>query len=232
MLDTIRDLLSSKKFLAMLTAIVVYAAGRLGFDIDAAVLDRIWQALMVYVAAQGIADHGKSAAQVKAAAGQDLGTGTIGGRAASLFALVCVGALLAGAGGALSACTATQRAELKQDAKHAVINCTAQQLGTTPGLDLATLVAIANTVAAERAKCMTPNGLDWQCVERDAIGQGVTVGGCALVQLVAAAASTTRPSSSGLVAGDPAPPPGHVELEQFRAQVTAGATFHTANGDW
>lgn len=62
------DLFTSKKFLAALAAVIVYAAGRFGFDVDPAVLDRIWEALMVYVGAQAIADHGKSAAQVTAAA--------------------------------------------------------------------------------------------------------------------------------------------------------------------
>jgi hypothetical protein len=62
------DLVTSKKFLTALTAIIVYVAGRSGFDVDTAVLDRIYAALLVYVGAQGIADNGKSAAQVAAAA--------------------------------------------------------------------------------------------------------------------------------------------------------------------
>ena len=43
-------------------------AGRSGFDVDTAVLDRIYAALLVYVGAQGIADNGKSAAHVAAGA--------------------------------------------------------------------------------------------------------------------------------------------------------------------
>jgi len=62
------ELFASKKFLAALTAIVIYVAGRFGFNIDTAVLDRIYAALMVYIGAQGIADIGKSAAQVTATA--------------------------------------------------------------------------------------------------------------------------------------------------------------------
>jgi hypothetical protein len=60
------DLVTSKKFLMALTAIIVYVAGRSGFDVDTTVLDRIYAALLVYVGAQGIADNGKSAAQVAA----------------------------------------------------------------------------------------------------------------------------------------------------------------------
>jgi hypothetical protein len=63
------DLFTSKKFLAALAAIVVYVAGRFGFDVDPASLDRIFTALMVYVGAQGIADHGKSAAEIASKTG-------------------------------------------------------------------------------------------------------------------------------------------------------------------
>lgn len=66
---TLLDLFTSKKFLAAMTAIIVYAAGRLGLNIDPTVLDHIWQALLIYVGAQGVADLGKGAAQVTAAAG-------------------------------------------------------------------------------------------------------------------------------------------------------------------
>ncbi len=66
MRQVLLDLLTSKKFLAALTAIVVYLAGHFGLHADPVVLDHIWQALLVYVGAQGIADVGKSAAQINA----------------------------------------------------------------------------------------------------------------------------------------------------------------------
>jgi hypothetical protein len=139
--------------------------------------------------------------------------------------LLLVGAL----GTAQTACTSAERSAVATSAGHAAINCTATAIGTTPGLDLATLAAVVNLTAAERSKCMTAAGLDWKCVEADAIGQGVTLGGCALVQLVAAAAKAIQPSTSGLAA-NPAPPPGRVELEDFRAKM-GGASWHTAAGD-
>lgn len=70
MKQALLDLFTSKKFLAALTAILVYVAGRVGFDIDPSTLDHIFAALLVYVGAQGVADHGKSAAEVAAAAGK------------------------------------------------------------------------------------------------------------------------------------------------------------------
>lgn len=61
----ILEMLKSKKFLAMITAIAVFAVGRIGLDIDASRLDPIWQMILVYVGAQGVADAGKSAALIK-----------------------------------------------------------------------------------------------------------------------------------------------------------------------
>jgi hypothetical protein len=67
MRQTLIDLFTSKKFLAAVTAVVVYAAGRFGFDVDTATLDRIFAAFLVYIGAQGVADHGKGAEEVRAA---------------------------------------------------------------------------------------------------------------------------------------------------------------------
>ena len=65
----ILSMLGSKKFLAMLSAIIVYVVGRFGIDMDASKLDPIWQIIMVYVGAQAIADHGKTAAEIHTAKG-------------------------------------------------------------------------------------------------------------------------------------------------------------------
>jgi hypothetical protein len=74
MKNALLDLFTSKKFLTALTAIIVYVAGRFGFDVDTAVLDRIFAALLVYIGAQGIADNGKSAAQIAASAATPAGS--------------------------------------------------------------------------------------------------------------------------------------------------------------
>lgn len=66
MKSTLLELLTSKKFIAAVSATIVVIAGRYGFDVDTTVLDRIYAALLVYVGAQGAADVGKSAAQIKA----------------------------------------------------------------------------------------------------------------------------------------------------------------------
>jgi len=55
------ELLTSKKFLAALAAIIVYVAGHFGLKIQPEALDPIWQVLVVYVGAQGLADIGKGA---------------------------------------------------------------------------------------------------------------------------------------------------------------------------
>lgn len=87
MKQTLTDLFTSKKFLATLTALVIYVAGRFGLSIDPAKLDPVWQILLVYVGAQGVADLGKSSAQVKAAA--DAAVKTLGVLALMMFVASC-----------------------------------------------------------------------------------------------------------------------------------------------
>jgi hypothetical protein len=72
------ELLTSKKFLAASAAVLIYVVGRSGLAIDPDTLDRIFAALMVYVGAQGIADVGKGAAVVNAAAKAQLPPVTLG----------------------------------------------------------------------------------------------------------------------------------------------------------
>jgi hypothetical protein len=147
------------------------------------------------------------------------------GTAAMLVVLLCGTTGLAIGPG----CTKAARSSAADSAGHALVNCTAQTIGTTPGLDLATLIAVVNLTAEERLKCMTPAGLSWPCVETDAIAKGVTLGGCMFVDMVAAAAKAIQPSASALAA-NPAPPPGRAELEDYRGKV-GGATWHTSTGD-
>lgn len=144
-----------------------------------------------------------------------------------LLALAIGGGLLLAASG----CTKVELGAAAASAEKALINCTGQAIGTTPALDIATLVAIANTVAAERAKCTLPGGsLSWSCVETDAIAAGKVLGGCTLVALVTGAVGAAPAAALRLASSTPAPP-GRAELEDFRARVAGGATYHTASGD-
>lgn len=70
------ELVSSKKFIAVVVASVVYAGGRLGLRIDEQLLEHIYTALLVYVGAQGVADFGKGATQVREKAKKLEGTGS------------------------------------------------------------------------------------------------------------------------------------------------------------
>lgn len=114
------------------------------------------------------------------------------------------------------------------DVAAALVNCTAQPLGTTPALDLPTLVAVINLAAAERSKC-TPDGgaLDYQCVETDLLAEGRVIGGCAFLKLLGT--PTSGPQAMAMEVGTL--PPGTLQFEDFRSMVAKGARYHTATGD-
>jgi hypothetical protein len=123
----------------------------------------------------------------------------------------------------LIGCTATQRVAV--NAGHGLVNCTATAIGTTPALDLATLAAVANVVAAEKTKCSPAGSLSWSCVEGDLESEGETLGGCAFLQLLAG--TPTVAARAATSAADP----GRTAFETFRGKIAGGATYHTASGD-
>lgn len=65
-MDILRDMLSSKKFIAMLVGIVVTLTAKVGFDIDDETATMIVGLVASYVLGQGIADNGKSKALIDA----------------------------------------------------------------------------------------------------------------------------------------------------------------------
>lgn len=68
-MTVLKDLFSSKKFLVMLAAIVMAAASKLGLALDPELVNQILALAGAFIVGQGIADHGKEAAKVNAAAG-------------------------------------------------------------------------------------------------------------------------------------------------------------------
>lgn len=130
-------------------------------------------------------------------------------------------------------CTFMSCSQLKTegvDAKNAVVNCTAQELGTVPGLSLATLVAVANLVATEKNKCSPTGGaLNWDCVYTDLIGDGEVLGGCVFAKLRSGVPTST--AISALSETTPTAPPGSSQFERFRATVANGAKYHLSDGD-
>lgn len=63
---TIKALLSSKKFIAALIAALVWLGGKVGLHVDSETMAGIVGPIVAYVLGQGIADHGKEAAQIAA----------------------------------------------------------------------------------------------------------------------------------------------------------------------
>lgn len=144
------------------------------------------------------------------------------GRASLLVMLL----LAIGAGGltlSAASCGAAQHGGA------AVINCIGEDIGTTPALDVATVLAIANLLATTKTQCTPAGGaLDWACVEAAAINHGKVIGGCAISELVQeyltpAAGRAAPPAESGRAA--------RAALERFRVEHAGGATFHTAAGN-
>ena len=62
----IRDLFASKKFLVMLSSIVIYSASRFGLDVPPDACDKFLGLVAAWLVGQGVADHGKEAAKLSA----------------------------------------------------------------------------------------------------------------------------------------------------------------------
>lgn len=187
--QTLLDLFTSKKFLVALTAIIVYVGGRFGFHIDPTALDRIWQALLVYVGAQGIADLGKSAAALHVAARATaldpaieptsvVTARSIGGAAALLLvALVGAGVVLA------PACGSRQRGA---SAAGTFIDCEAPDLAQL----LPDLIPIARE--AVMAAVNGDGSIDTAQLRADAAAIRGDLGKCVLAAAIAALSTPTR----------------------------------------
>lgn len=65
MKQALKDLLTSKKFLVMLAAILVWAAGKAGLNLTTEQLLPVLVAMATYIVGQGLADFGKEAEKEK-----------------------------------------------------------------------------------------------------------------------------------------------------------------------
>ena len=68
MLTTAKQMLTSKKFLAALVAVIVWLAGKAGLNLNTEELLGAVTPLWAYIVAQGVADHGKAKAEIQAQA--------------------------------------------------------------------------------------------------------------------------------------------------------------------
>jgi hypothetical protein len=71
MQTALKDLIASKKFIVMLVTIAVAVASKLGLNLDPDMLTQIIALAGAFIVGQGIADHGKEAAKINAAAAND-----------------------------------------------------------------------------------------------------------------------------------------------------------------
>ena len=61
----VKELLQSKKFVAVLISITVWLAGYVGLDVDPIALAPIFATVIAYIVGQGLADHGKEAEKLR-----------------------------------------------------------------------------------------------------------------------------------------------------------------------
>lgn len=81
MTDMLKTLLTSKKALVALVAALVWGGGKLGLHLDNETLLGAVTPLWAYIIGQGVADHGKEAAKVTAAASERMMAEAVGGAA-------------------------------------------------------------------------------------------------------------------------------------------------------
>lgn len=67
MWNAIKEMLSSKKFIASAVGVIVWLLSKAGLDLDAGEATAAISPLLTYILGQGIADHGKSKALTEAA---------------------------------------------------------------------------------------------------------------------------------------------------------------------
>ena len=65
-MTVVRELLSSKKFVAVLISLAVWLGGYAGLELDPLTLAPIFGTIIAYILGQGLADQGKSAAKIQA----------------------------------------------------------------------------------------------------------------------------------------------------------------------
>jgi hypothetical protein len=66
MLAFAKNLLGSKKFVAMIVGVISMLVAKIGWDVDDETITKVVALVASYVVGQGIADNGKEAAKVKA----------------------------------------------------------------------------------------------------------------------------------------------------------------------
>ena len=69
MQSVLKDMFSSKKFIATMIGVVITLAAKIGFDIDHETAAMIVGLISAYILGQGVADAGKSKAQIESQTG-------------------------------------------------------------------------------------------------------------------------------------------------------------------
>lgn len=237
-MTTAASLLSSKKFVMAILSVIAFIAAKKGFDFDTAAAFTAISPMLAAIVGQGIADHGKSAAEINAAsaaASSASATAALTAMVAPsskpspaiapvamlavlLVALVALGTSACGPKSAAFAkgvwdCTQPQRAELVgqlEPALESIIVTSTSADGKS--IDPAPLKAVTS-----KANLETEAGVVATCAISSAFA----------ALLTPAPAKPGAPASSALAID-----PGalHAAFDAMRADQFAGAHFQTAHG--
>lgn len=145
--DTMVELLGSKKFFIFMASLIAAGAARIGWSVDQAVVDHYLELAGALILAQGVADHGKGAAEVMAKAALTTGTPVVAPPKPSIAPVVMLLAALGG-GVALTHTSAGCSGTVKKIETGVVagIDCGKQDLGQLVG-DKTLLATVAIDLA-------------------------------------------------------------------------------------
>lgn len=199
-----KELAASKKFQAAVLSALLWALGKLGLKLETTDLLPIVGPLWLYVFGQGLADFGKSAAQVAAKSAGPM--------------LVLIVAI------ALGACSWAKGQE--QIAKTATVDCTKSTAHDA-------VTQFAPILDALLVQATTPDGkVQWGPLEDLTKNLGAELGGCVLAEVVAHELAPQAPATGAPKAAILVLDPGSLRagFEQIRTKRFGGATFKLDSG--
>lgn len=207
MMNALRNMFSSKKFLTALVALLVSAGAKFGLQLDNELVMSIVALFAVVIGAQGATDVGKETARITNPPKQEG------------FSRIWVMAILAllGAVWLNVGCGATAKR-----LGGVVIDCTTSNSTTLTR-------EFGPTVDALLRAATQPDGrMDWSIIKEAAKSFGLDTGACVLANAIA---GITSQRTTGASAMSTSPAQTRAEFRALSIELFNGNIFHTGNGN-